>query len=132
MAQNELEQLRATNRVMPVSKEDEGRSWSKISSGVYGFTYSPASEDGGLFLKQPRQSFEMHKLGDGTLLIVAFATADGAERLKSKGAQELAVYPESRGEHTVLVTIPHGRIASAKPPDRLDYNLLKINLRPVE
>ena len=84
MAQNSIEQLRATNQVVPVSKEDEGRGWAKISNGVYGFSYTPASSDGGLFNKQPRQSYEMHKLTDGSLLILGYTTAEFAGKLDLK------------------------------------------------
>lgn len=130
MAQNKLEQLRASNRVVPVSKQDEGRGWSKISNSVYGFSYTPASEDGGFFITQPRQSFEMHKLSDGSLLIVGFTTAEYTERLKSNGAQDVEVYPDPRGDYTKLVTIPHARIASSKSLDRDDFNKLKVSLKP--
>lgn len=130
MAQNELEQLRTSNRVVPVSKEDEGRSWSKISNSVYGFTYTPASGDGGLFLKQSKQSFEMHKLADGSLWIVGFTTGDQAERVQSDGAQDIDLYPDPRGEYTKLVTVPHQRVASSKPLDRDDFNKLRVSLRP--
>jgi hypothetical protein len=131
MAQTELEQLRISNRVVPVSKEDEGRGWAKISNSVYGFTYTPASSDGGLFIKQPRQSFEMHKLADGTLHIVGFTTPEVAARLKSSGAQEIEAYPESRDAYTQLVMIPHARIASSKALDRDNFNFLKLSLRPI-
>jgi hypothetical protein len=131
MAQNSVEQLRATNRVVPVSKEDEGRSWAKISNGVYGFTYTPASSDGGLFIKQPRQSYEMHKLSDGTLLILGYTTAELAAKLDSKGAQDVELYPESRAEYTVLVTVPHSRIVNSKALDRDDFNKLKAGLKPL-
>ena len=131
MAQNELEQLRASNRVVPVSKEDEGRSWSKIANSVYGFSYSPASADGGLFMKQPRRCFEMHKLADGSMHIVGFTTAEIAERLKSTGAQDVELYPDPREAYTQLVTVPYSRIASAKALDRDDFNKLKVSLRPV-
>ncbi|WP_031496859.1 hypothetical protein [Bryobacter aggregatus] len=128
---SEREQLRASNRVVPVSKEDEGRSWSKISNGVYGFTYSPASENGGLFLNEPKQSYEMHKLADGSLHIIAYATAEFAQKLQSKGAQDIEVYPIVKEESKVLVQIPHARIATAKALDRDDTNRLKVSLRPV-
>ncbi len=131
MAQNDIEQLRATNRVVPVSKEDEGRGWAKISNGVYGFSYTPASSDGGLFIKQPRQSFEMHKLADGSLQIIGFTTPEYAGKLNLKGAQEVELYPESRAEYTQLVMVPHARIANSKPLDRDDFNRLKLGLRPV-
>jgi len=131
MAQNDIEQLRNANRVVPVSKEDEGRGWAKISNGVYGFTYTPANTDGGLFLKQPRQSFEMHKLTDGSLQIIGFTTAEFAEKLKSPGAQEIEVYPETRDSYTEMVQIPHERIVGSKVLNRDDFNKLKVNLKPI-
>lgn len=131
MAQSEIEQLRSSNRVVPVSTEDEGRSWSKISNSVYGFSYTPGSSDGGLFQKQPRQSFEMHKLADGSLLIVGYTTADFAAKLKLSGAQEVHLFPELRDDFTVLVTVPHARVATAKALDRDNYNQLQLSLRPV-
>ena len=131
MTQNDIEKLRTTNRVVPVSKEDEGLSWSKISNSVYGFSYSPAHPDGGLFLKQPRQCYEMHKLGDASLHIVAFTTPQNAEKLQAKGAQDLDLYPEPRDEHQVLVMVPRDRIASAKELDRDDFNKLKLSLRSI-
>ncbi len=132
MAQNSVEQLRATNRVVPVSREDEGRGWAKISNGVYGFSYTPASSDGGLFLKQPRQSYEMHKLADGSLQILGYTTAEYAQKLDLKGAQDIELYPESRAEYTHLVVVPHARIVSSKALDRDDFNKLKAGLRPIE
>ncbi len=131
MTQNDIDKLRATNRVVPVSKEDEGLSWSKISNSVYGFSYSPGHSDGGLFLKQPRQCYEMHKLGDASLHIVAFTTPQYAEKLQAKGAQELELYPEARDEYQVVVMVPHDRIATAKELDRDDFNKLKLSLRPI-
>ncbi len=128
---SEREQLRASNRVVPVSKEDEGRSWSKISNGVYGFTYTPANENGGIFIAEPKQSFEMHKLADGSLHIVAYATSESAQKVKGSGAQDLEVYPIPRENASVLVVVPHARIASSKALDRNDFNKIKMSLRPI-
>jgi len=130
MSQSAIDQLRATHGVVPVSQEDEGHSWNKISNGVYGFTYAPGNSDGGLFLKQPRQSFEMHKLADGALLIIGFTTADQAAKIKSNAAQDIALYPEPREEFQQLAALPHARIASAKALDRDDFNCLRVSLRP--
>jgi hypothetical protein len=131
MGQNEIEQMRAAHRVVPVSKEDEGTGFKKIANSVYGFTYAPGSEDFGLFLKQPRQSYEVHKLADGTMLILGYTTAEYAAKLESAGAQEIHLYPERREEFSVLVAVPHGRMVNAKALDRDDYNKLKTGLRPI-
>lgn len=130
MSQNEIEQMRATHRVVPVSKDDEGYSFKKIANSVYGFTYAPGNQDFGLFLKQPRQSYEVHKLADGTILILGYTTTEFAEKLKSTGAQDFQMYPEPREEYNVLVALPHDRIANAKALDRDDFNKFKASLRP--
>jgi hypothetical protein len=132
MTKNDLEQLRSAHGVVPVSAADEGRSWAKIANGVYGFSYSPASADCGLFMRQPLQCFEMHKLADGNLLIVGYTTADMASKLESKAAQDIEMYPDSRGEYSQLASIPYSRIASAKALDRDDFNKLKVSLRPID
>jgi hypothetical protein len=116
--------------VVPVSKQDEGVSWSRISNGVYGFTYTPASADGGMFAKETLHSFEMHKLADGTLLVLGFGDPDTAAKLNAPGTQDIEIYPQHKQEFGVLVQIPHARISSSKPVDRNDSNRLKLTLRP--
>ncbi len=128
--QSDREQLRAELRLVPVSKQDEGVSWSKISNGVFGFTYTPAHSDGGIYSKESYLSYEFHKLADGSLQIVAYATDEGAAKLKQPGSPEVEVYPLPREQYNVLVTIPHARVSSSKPLDRSDANKLKLSLRP--
>jgi hypothetical protein len=127
--QTDLEQLRAELRLVPVSKQDEGLSWAKISNGVYGYTYTPADKDGGMYAKASYLSFEMHKLADGKLQFVGYTTPEYAEKLKSSGMPEVEVYPLPVNEYNVLVLVPHARIASHKPLNRLDNNKLKFTLR---
>lgn len=129
MSQSDREQLRTQHHLIPVSKEDEGRSWSKISNGVYGFTFTPASEDGGVFSRESLLSFEFHKLADGALQFLAYTTAENAEKLKSTAAPEVEVFPVPKEEYNVLVVIPKARIASSKPLDRENSNKLKLSLR---
>jgi hypothetical protein len=131
VSQLDREQLRAANRVVPVSKEDEGVSWSKISNGVYGFTYTPGSADGGLFVRETLHSFEMHKLADGTLHILGYTDSATSERINAKTTQDIELYPQTRDDSPVLVQIPHARIASSKALDRDNANRLKATLKPV-
>lgn len=128
---SEREQLRATNKVVPVSKEDEGRSWGKISNGVFGFSYTPASKDGGMFAKPSRDVFELHKLADGSLHIVGYTTAEYAQAIAGKGAVEVELYPNERESYNKLVVLPHARISSAKDLNRDDFNKLKAVLKAV-
>jgi hypothetical protein len=130
MSQTNREQLRAELHLVPVSKQDEGVSWSRISNGVFGFTYTPANNDGGIFAKETYQSFELHKLSDGTLQIVGFTTPEGAEKVKGPGSPDVEVYPAPSADHDVLVVIPQSRISAHKPLDKNDANKLKLTLRP--
>ncbi len=130
MSQNEIEKLRAAHNLTLIPSEREGVSWHKISGGVYGFTYTPAASDGGIFIRQSHLSFEFHKLADGTLQFLGFTTPASAEALASAGAPEIEIYPIPKHEHTVLVAVPHARIASSKPLDKEDANRLKLSLRP--
>ncbi|MDX2268586.1 MAG: hypothetical protein NW208_10805 [Bryobacter sp.] len=128
--QSEVEQLRAELRLVPVSKADEGLSWAKISNGVYGYTFTPADSDGGIYARNSFLSFEFHKLADGKLQFLGYTTPEFAEKLKSQGSPEIELYPVPVNDFTVLVAVPHARVASHKPLNRMDSNRLKVALRP--
>lgn len=129
MSQNEREALRAKNNLDLITKNDEGLSWRKVASGVYGFSYTPASQDGGMFAKQPLLSFEMHKYRDGTLHVVAYGNSEEAEKLTRAGSPELLVFPSPQEGSEVLLSIPHARIATAKELDRDQKNRLRLTLK---
>lgn len=131
MTTTDLDQVRANHKVVPVSKEDEGRSWSKISNGVFGFTYTPASRDGGIFIKQPRDSYEMHKLADGSLHILGYTKPEHAKLIAQKDAVEVELYPQPREGYGELVIVPHARISSAKELNRDDFNKLRAVLKAI-
>lgn len=129
MSQSEREQLRTQNRLVPVSKEDEGLSWSKISNGVFGFTYTPADGDGGIFAKDSLLSFEFHKLSDGGLQFLGYTTPEFAEKMKTGNLPEIEMFPVAKDNYNVLVVVPKSRVASHKPLDRENSNKLKLVLR---
>lgn len=131
MSQTEREQLRAQNRLVPVSKEDEGLSWSKISNGVFGYTYTPADSDGGIFAKESLLSYEFHKLSDGSLQFLGYTTPEFAEKIKTGNLPEVELFPVPKDNYNVLAVIAKSRIASHKPLDRENANKLKLVLRNV-
>jgi hypothetical protein len=129
MSQSDREQLRAQHRLMPVSKEDEGLSWSKISNGVFGYTFTPADPDGGIFAKESFLSYELHKLADGALQFVAYTTPEIAEKIKTANMPEVELFPVPKESYDVMVVIPKSRIATHKPLERANSNKLKLTLR---
>ena len=105
------EALRAANGVRLVSSVEEGTGVNALPSGVYGFTYSPALPNAPLFAVRRFRSYETHKLANGEIFVIGFATADAAVRLKSEGEEITAqIQPEPDGESTVLVAIPYARV----------------------
>lgn len=131
MSQNEREALRAKNNLDLITRNDEGLGWRKVANGVYGFSYTPASQDGGLFAKQPLLSFEMHKHKDGSLHVLAYGSSEEAEKLTRAGSPELLVFPVPQEGNEVLLSIPHARIATAKDLDRDHKNRLRVTLKPL-
>jgi hypothetical protein len=129
MSQSDREHIRTQHRLVPVSKDDEGLSWSKISNGVYGFTYTPADTDGGIFAKESLLSFELHKLADGSLQFLGYTTPEFAEKVNTGNIPEIEVFPVPKNDYNVLVAIPKSRVASHKPLDRENSNKLKLVLR---
>lgn len=129
MALQEREALRTQHNLSLITRADEGLGWRKIASGVYGFTYTPASADGGLFSKQSLLAYEMHKRPDGSLWILAYGTAEEAEKLTRAGAPELQLYPEPTEASTTLLHIPHARVGTSKELDRDNKNRLRMTLK---
>lgn len=131
MALQEREAVRTQHNLSLITRADEGLGWRRIANGVYGFTYTPASADGGLFAKQSLLAYEMHKRPDGSLWILAYGTAEEAEKLTRSGSPELHVYPEPVEASTTLLQIPHARVGTSKELDRDNKNKLRVTLKAV-
>src|SRR3954453_4945254 len=78
--------LRGTNKVRLVTEAEEGTGVNALPAGGYGFSYSPALSSAPLLPVPRSRSFEIHKVGAETL-VIAFATADDADRLQSAGEE---------------------------------------------
>src|ERR1051326_2898419 len=77
------EALRGSDHVRIVSAEEEGFGLNTLPNGVYGFTYSPGIANAPLFAVPRYRSFEVHKLPNGEVFLIGFATADDAGRIES-------------------------------------------------
>jgi len=124
------ETLRTKHQVRIVTDSEEGIPFGQLSNGVYGFTYSPAQESLPLFQRMAYQSFEVHKLQDGTELILGFVSGDDKAKIDSKqGLIDLKIYPDPYNDATHLITLPSSRISNHKRGvARTDGNFLKVDL----
>src|SRR5579885_1645025 len=124
------EELRIKHQVRVVTDSEEGVSFGKLSNGISGFTYSPAQESTPLFQRMAYQSFEVHKLQDGSELLLGYVTASDKAKIDSnRDLDDIKLYPDAYNDATYLITVPVSRIANHKRGvARTDGNYLKIDL----
>lgn len=116
--------FRVRHGVRPLQAAEEGNPVEGLPNGVYGFSYSPASEAIPLFARHSLQSFEIHKAADGEVHILGYLGSKQAEELKSGGPAEVRLYPDAYGEATELTAIPLDAIVRSKGPSRSEGNYL--------
>ena len=105
------ETLRAVHQVRLVTDAEEGTGVNALPPGVYGFTYSPGLPNAPLFAVRRYRSYETHKLPDGEIFIIGFASSEEAAHLSSTiGDVTIQVQPEPEGSTMLLVAIPYSRI----------------------
>jgi hypothetical protein len=105
------EALRQKHQVRVVTTAEEGEGIDKLPGGVYGFTYSPALLNAPLFATRRYRSYETHKLANGDVFVVGFATEDVAGQIASaSGELTVLVQPEPDAQAVALVKIPYSRI----------------------
>jgi hypothetical protein len=111
---HEADELRSRHGLRALYKQEEGMPVRDLPPGVYGFTWSPSFDSTPLFAAKSYRNFEFHKLGDGSIALVGFVTAEDDGRLRSGMAGQIAVFPEPWQEAQHLVSIPLDRMAPAK------------------
>jgi hypothetical protein len=125
------ESLRATHGVRLVLPAEEGLGIDKLPGGVYGYTYSPGLPNAPLFVERRHRSFEMHKVGNGTVYVTGFVEAEVARQLSSATENlTVQIQPHPEDGSDALVEIPHSRIGSHKQyssPNQLGFSA---TLRP--
>jgi hypothetical protein len=100
------ERFREDHRVRLIASAEEGRGFTKVPPGVYGFTYAPATETP-LFSRGGLGAYEVHKLADGRGRMIVYCTPEQASTLAA-GADSLTldVFPEPYGNATQIVALP--------------------------
>ena len=125
------EALRTLHRVRIVSGAEEGSGVDTLPGGVYGYTYSPGLVNSPLFAARRYRSYEIHKLGEGEVVLVTFAAADDAAQLRS--AREditIVVGPEPEEGRDTLVMIPYSRIRQHRQYAAPNQHGFTVTVRP--
>jgi hypothetical protein len=128
----EIEELRTKHQVRTIQQEDEGLGVDRQPNGVYGFTYSPAEENFPLFSKQDLNSYEAHKLPDGSVLLVGFVTGETANKIEA-GRETMTAYlfPVPKEEAAVMVSIPMARVISHTQHSQRQGTGLELQIGPI-
>ncbi|MEO8661552.1 MAG: hypothetical protein ABI693_23990, partial [Bryobacteraceae bacterium] len=116
----ERQTIRLQNSVRLVTKQEDGRPLERLPDGIFGFTYSPASDAIPLFVRHAKASFEVHKPASGPYQILGYLAPSQVEAR----AQDVKLYPDAFGEATKLVAIASDRIGRLKGPSRAGGNYL--------
>src|SRR5262245_32957221 len=106
----EQEQLRATHQVRLVTDAEEGAGVNALPPGVYGFTYSPALPNAPMFAVRRFRSYETHKLQDGRVVLIGFASLADTASLASSSEADITLQPEPEPGADRLVQVPYERI----------------------
>jgi hypothetical protein len=126
-----MEALRTRNNLQRVTPELEGMSLSQMPDGVYGFSFSSAAPESPLFGSRQFQSFEWHKLHNGSIQVLGFARPEEAAAVNAdQEPVDFNLYPDPHGPSSQLVCVPLNRIRRSKPPSRSDGNYIALNVDP--
>ena len=106
----EQEALRARHQLRLVTDAEEGMGVDALPAGVYGFTYAPALPNSPLFSVRRFRSFETHKLANGTVMVVGFASLEAAAAVHGRQDAEIRIQPEPEAGADVMVTVPYACI----------------------
>jgi hypothetical protein len=127
----EIEALRTRNNLQRITPELEGMSLAQLPEGVYGYSFSSATPESPLFSNRQFQSFEWHKLHDGTVQVLGFAKPEEAAALNAgEEPVDFNLYPDPHEASNQLVCVPLNRIRRSRPPSRSDGNYIAVNVEP--
>jgi hypothetical protein len=127
----EIEELRTQHQVRLVTDEEDGTGIDRLPNGVYGFTYSPASENFPLFKKRDLNSYEAHKLPNGSTLLVGYSNKDEADAVEtSKEAAVLHLFPDPKGDATSLVVLPMARVVGHRENSQREGKGFEVRVSP--
>lgn len=127
-AVEQLEALRVQHQVRLVNEQEEGTGLHRLPNGVYGHTYAPGREEAPLFRVHKLQSFEVHKLGDATAVLVGFVSPAQAGEIQRGEPLAFRLRPEPAEDADTLVSIPLWQIRRHQEHSARDGRGLEIEL----
>jgi len=130
---SEMEALRARAGVRPMAATKDGFALADQDDGTYGYTSSPFGADTPLFHKRIFQSFECHRLVDGSLHLLGFVT-DQESAIIGGGREslEISLYPDPTGAAVKAVSLSLDRVSQVKPPSRDEGNFMHLRVSPIQ
>jgi hypothetical protein len=107
--------LRSKHDVRGLADSEDGVGVHRQVGGVFGFTYAVGRPDMPLFVQRRSRSYEVHKLVDGTVLIVGYLTPDEAMKLEGPGERcSMHLFPDPTESASRLVGVPVDRVIKYK------------------
>ncbi len=123
--------LREKHQVRPLTEEEEGTGIDQLPEGVYGFTCAVGQWDAPLFRRRIFLSYEMHKLPDGSPVLVGYVSPQEAERLnRAEEGVTIRLFPDRQGEATELISIPLERVRRHRQHSERTGQGLELELEP--
>ena len=90
-------------------------------------------ESAPLFQKKIFQSFECHRLLDGSLHVVGLVTSQEAALIDAgRESLEINLYPEPNGEAVKAVSLSLDRLNHVKAPSRDEGNFMRVRVNPIQ
>ena len=131
--EQERQCARAKHGVRSLYTLEEGFSLDRLPNRIFGFTFSPGSADAVVFRQTRADAFEIHKLGDGSIMLLGCVPPDVASTIQNvRKEQHVFVFPRVMGHASKLVCIPTSSVGRFKDyhPERAEG--LEIMLVPPE
>lgn len=123
--------LREEHGVRPLTEEEEGTGIDQLPEGVYGFTNAVGQWDAPLFRKRIYLSYEMHKLRDGSPVLIGYVSSEDAERMRqSTGTVTIRLFSDRQEAAPHLVHIPLERVRRHKQHSERTGQGLELELEP--
>jgi hypothetical protein len=124
------QQWRKAHAVQLITRELEGTGVRRVPSGIYGFTFAPATESP-LFANRAVQSYEVHKAADGVTYLLAFVTrAQAADIQAAKKTLDLKIYPDPYQDSTEMVCLNVAAVHTKRLATHEPGNAQQVTIEP--
>jgi len=128
MSDEHRKALRDQHTVRLVNPEEEGSGLHRLPNGVYGFTFAPGFNEAPLFREPRFHSFEVHKLPDGTVVLIGFVSPEAAAHLQAYEPAKIRLLPDSTDQAQTPVALPLWRIRRHREHSAREGEGLEIEL----